>query len=202
MSGRTPGVNNTFGYPLMVEVHDLLAQMEIVQQRRAALADPQAVVRVVNGDTPDPFELAIDASLWQPPFRGSRALLPTHIGVRYAQPHRLRRSRPEPRMSVARSLTPRPAKGMSNHPDGGTNVGVRDSGALRRHPKPPTCGAELESPTDSSKDEPKPSTPAWNGYARRPRSKPWALMGSITRRATAARFAPASSVIARIEVPR
>ncbi len=52
MGGRAPGVDDPFGDALMVEVHDLLAQMEVVEQRRPALADPEAVVGVVHRDTP------------------------------------------------------------------------------------------------------------------------------------------------------
>src|SRR6202012_4017852 len=51
MGGRAPGMDDTFGDPFVVEVHDFLAQMEIVEQRRTPLADPETVVGVVNRDT-------------------------------------------------------------------------------------------------------------------------------------------------------
>ena len=48
VSRGAAGVNDPFGDALMVEMHDLLTQMEIVEQSRAPLADPEAVVRVIH----------------------------------------------------------------------------------------------------------------------------------------------------------
>ena len=40
------GVHHPLGDPLVVEVEDLLPEVEVLQQRRAALADPQRVLVV------------------------------------------------------------------------------------------------------------------------------------------------------------
>ena len=40
------GVHDPLGDPLVVEVEDLLAEVEVLEQRRAALADPQRVLVV------------------------------------------------------------------------------------------------------------------------------------------------------------
>jgi transposase-like protein len=45
---RAPGMDHSLGNPLMIEVHDLLAQMHVVEQRRTPLTDPQAVVGVID----------------------------------------------------------------------------------------------------------------------------------------------------------
>ncbi len=48
MSGSASSVDDPFGDPFMVEVHDLLTQMEVVDQRRPSLAHPETVIRVIN----------------------------------------------------------------------------------------------------------------------------------------------------------
>ena len=48
VGGGSPGVNDPLGNPLVVEVHDLLAEVKIVEKGRATVADPQAVVSVVH----------------------------------------------------------------------------------------------------------------------------------------------------------
>ena len=45
----TTRMDDPLGDPLVIEMHDLLAQMKIIQERRPARAYPQAVVRVVHG---------------------------------------------------------------------------------------------------------------------------------------------------------
>lgn len=46
---RTPCVNDTLGYPLVIEVENLLAQEEVFKQRRPAVTCPQAVLVVADG---------------------------------------------------------------------------------------------------------------------------------------------------------
>ena len=46
MRGRTAGVDDALGDPLVVEVRDLLPQVVVLQQRRTPPARPQRVVGV------------------------------------------------------------------------------------------------------------------------------------------------------------
>jgi hypothetical protein len=43
-------MHDPFGNALVIEVRDLLAQDEVLQQRRAAIADAQGILVVPNGD--------------------------------------------------------------------------------------------------------------------------------------------------------
>ena len=46
MRAEAAGVHDALGDALVVEVEDLLAEVEVLEQRRAALADPQRVLVV------------------------------------------------------------------------------------------------------------------------------------------------------------
>ena len=48
MGARPPGMHHALGNALVVEVHDLLAQVEVVEQGGSAVAHPQTVVGIVD----------------------------------------------------------------------------------------------------------------------------------------------------------
>ncbi len=50
VSRRTARMHHTLRDALVIEVHDLLAQMEIIEQSGATLSDPQTVVGVIDWD--------------------------------------------------------------------------------------------------------------------------------------------------------
>ena len=50
MGSGPSGMDHSFRDPLVVEVHDLFTHVDIVDKSRAAVADAQTVIGVIDGD--------------------------------------------------------------------------------------------------------------------------------------------------------